>query len=56
MTQRDEAIAVAGNLVKPGDIVLIAGKGHEEYQEIGGKKLPFSDLKMAHKIFLNNDV
>ncbi|MDB2327713.1 UDP-N-acetylmuramoyl-L-alanyl-D-glutamate--2,6-diaminopimelate ligase [Flavobacteriaceae bacterium] len=56
VTQRDEAIAVAGNLVKPGDIVLIAGKGHEEYQEIGGKKLPFSDLKMAHKIFLNNDV
>jgi UDP-N-acetylmuramoyl-L-alanyl-D-glutamate--2,6-diaminopimelate ligase len=56
VTQRDEAIAVAGNLVKPGDIVLIAGKGHEEFQEIGGKKLPFSDLKMAHKIFLNNDV
>ena len=29
------------------DVVLIAGKGHEDYQEIGGKKLPFSDHKIA---------
>ena len=31
----------------PGDVVLIAGKGHESYQEIGGKRLPFSDQAVA---------
>ncbi|MEY4763106.1 MAG: hypothetical protein RLZZ200_2962 [Pseudomonadota bacterium] len=35
----DEAVAVAG----PGDVVLVAGKGHEEYQLVGGEKRPFSD-------------
>jgi UDP-N-acetylmuramyl-tripeptide synthetase len=38
------AIAAAG----AGDIVLIAGKGHEKYQEIAGQKLPFSDETVAH--------
>ena len=37
--------AVAG--ANPCDVVLIAGKGHEEYQEIGGRRLPFSDLAVA---------
>ena len=32
-----------------GDVVLIAGKGHEEYQEIAGERLPFSDVAVARK-------
>ena len=38
-------------LVKKGDIVLIAGKGHESYQEIDGKLYPFNDLNIAKKYF-----
>lgn len=55
VTQREEAISVAGGLVNQGDIVLIAGKGHESYQEINGKKIPFNDLEIAQKIFLNTN-
>ncbi len=55
VTLREEAIAMAGQLVQRGDIVLIAGKGHETYQEIKGKRFPFSDLEMAKQIFLNTD-
>ena len=40
-------------LARAGDIVLIAGKGHESFQEIDGKFYPFNDLKIAQKIFLN---
>ena len=39
------ALAIAG--AKQGDTVLIAGKGHEDYQEIEGARLPFSDLAHA---------
>ena len=52
---RERAIEMAGELVKEGDIVLIAGKGHESYQEIKGKRYPFSDLKTAKQVFLNTD-
>ena len=38
-----EALQRAGD----GDVVLIAGKGHEDYQEIGGQRLPFSDYAVA---------
>jgi len=55
ITQREEAIAMAGQLAQKGDIVLIAGKGHEDYQEIGGKKIPFSDMEYAQKIFLKSE-
>jgi UDP-N-acetylmuramoyl-L-alanyl-D-glutamate--2,6-diaminopimelate ligase len=34
---------------KKGDVVLIAGKGHESYQEINGKKYPFSDADIARR-------
>ncbi len=40
---RREAILWALEIAAPGDILLIAGKGHEEYQVIGDKKFPFSD-------------
>lgn len=39
----ERAIAAAGS----GDIVLIAGKGHEPYQEVGGRQLPFDDREVA---------
>ena len=40
---REQAIKTASKLARKGDIILIAGKGHEKYQEIKGKKFPFDD-------------
>ena len=51
ITRRKEAIKVAYQLSQPGDVVLIAGKGHENYQEVRGEKLPFDDYKIAQEIF-----
>jgi UDP-N-acetylmuramoyl-L-alanyl-D-glutamate--2,6-diaminopimelate ligase len=45
--ERHEAIHAAIAAAHRGDVVLIAGKGHEPYQEIGGKLLPFSDVDEA---------
>lgn len=47
---RAKAISVGIFSAKPGDIVLIAGKGHEEFQEVNGKKFPFSDLEEAKEV------
>jgi len=44
---RKRAIGLAIRLAKPGDIVLIAGKGHERVQVIGETSLPFSDVEVA---------
>jgi UDP-N-acetylmuramoyl-L-alanyl-D-glutamate--2,6-diaminopimelate ligase len=44
---RATAIALAIRVAQPGDVVLIAGKGHEEYQEIAGVKHPFSDQQVV---------
>lgn len=44
---RREAIALGVKMALPGDIFLIAGKGHEEYQEIKGTRYPFSDREIA---------
>ncbi|HEU5288304.1 MAG TPA: UDP-N-acetylmuramoyl-L-alanyl-D-glutamate--2,6-diaminopimelate ligase [Candidatus Limnocylindria bacterium] len=44
---RKEAIERAVRDARPGDLVLIAGKGHERYQEIGGRVLPFDDVDVA---------
>jgi UDP-N-acetylmuramoyl-L-alanyl-D-glutamate--2,6-diaminopimelate ligase len=46
-TQRREAIQLAIESAKPGDVILIAGKGHEDYQIIGTTKHPFSDVEVA---------
>lgn len=49
VVQRDRALAIAEALriARPGDAVLIAGKGHETYQEGAGGKRPFDDLAVA---------
>lgn len=49
---RREAIKVACITAGNGDIILVAGKGHEKYQEIMGKKLPFDDKALLME-FLN---
>jgi UDP-N-acetylmuramoyl-L-alanyl-D-glutamate--2,6-diaminopimelate ligase len=46
---RREAILRAISQARPGDLVLIAGKGHEKYQEIGGRTLPFDDVAVARE-------
>lgn len=48
--ERKEAIALALELARPGDCVLIAGKGHETTQEIGGEKRPFDDREAAREL------
>ncbi|HSC62880.1 MAG TPA: UDP-N-acetylmuramoyl-L-alanyl-D-glutamate--2,6-diaminopimelate ligase, partial [Caldimonas sp.] len=45
--QRGEAIAHAVGSAAAEDVVLIAGKGHEDYQDVGGARLPFSDAEQA---------
>ena len=42
---REEAIKTAGVMAVPGDIILLAGKGHEKYQDINGVRLPFDDTR-----------
>lgn len=50
---RAKAIELAIKGAQPGDVVVIAGKGHEEYQEIQGSRLSFSDYSVAQKILEN---
>lgn len=51
ITDRREAIKVACTLAQPGDIILIAGKGHEDYQEIKGVKHHFDDREVLTETF-----
>jgi UDP-N-acetylmuramoyl-L-alanyl-D-glutamate--2,6-diaminopimelate ligase len=48
---RREAIKTAVLLAKPGDIILVAGKGHENYQEVNGVKHHFDDVEEIKKCF-----
>ncbi|MCB0651580.1 MAG: UDP-N-acetylmuramoyl-L-alanyl-D-glutamate--2,6-diaminopimelate ligase [Saprospiraceae bacterium] len=50
---RKNAIKTACRLAQKGDIVLIAGKGHEKYQEIKGVKYPFDDKKILKEAFMD---
>jgi UDP-N-acetylmuramoyl-L-alanyl-D-glutamate--2,6-diaminopimelate ligase len=52
ITDRREAIKVAVMLSQPGDIILIAGKGHETYQEIQGVKTHFDDMEVFNETCL----
>jgi UDP-N-acetylmuramoyl-L-alanyl-D-glutamate--2,6-diaminopimelate ligase len=51
VTDRKEAIKMAVSMAKPQDIVMIAGKGHEKYQEIKGVKYPFDDKQVLQEMF-----
>ncbi|MDD3430960.1 MAG: UDP-N-acetylmuramoyl-L-alanyl-D-glutamate--2,6-diaminopimelate ligase [Bacteroidales bacterium] len=51
IVDRREAIRTAFRLAVKGDFVLVAGKGHEDYQEIKGQKYPFDDKKIIAEIF-----
>ena len=46
---REEAIRGAVGWARPGDVVLILGKGHEQHQEIDGERIPFDDRRAARK-------
>ena len=46
---REQAIRFAIEMATEDDVILIAGKGHEDYQIIGHEKIHFSDLEVAHK-------
>ncbi len=52
LVQRDRAAAISGAIgdASPGDIVLIAGKGHEPYQEVLGVRHPFDDASVARAV------
>lgn len=43
---RKEALRLACSMAEPGDIILVAGKGHEKYQEVSGVKTPFDDKQV----------
>ena len=49
IVDRKEAIAQAVRDARSGDLVLIAGKGHEKYQQIGDRTLPFDDVEVARE-------
>jgi len=51
ITDRREAIRTACRMAERGDIILVAGKGHETYQEIAGVKHPFDDRKILTEAF-----
>ncbi|HLP55732.1 MAG TPA: UDP-N-acetylmuramoyl-L-alanyl-D-glutamate--2,6-diaminopimelate ligase [Fluviicola sp.] len=48
---REQAIKTAVSLAQPKDIILVAGKGHEKYQEINGVKYPFDDFQLVETYF-----
>jgi UDP-N-acetylmuramoyl-L-alanyl-D-glutamate--2,6-diaminopimelate ligase len=48
-TAIESAISMAGT----GDVVVIAGKGHEDYQIIGSQIIPFDDRKLASELICN---
>ena len=51
IVDRREAIKTAVMLARPEDIIIVAGKGHEKYQEIKGVKFPFDDNNILKEIF-----
>jgi UDP-N-acetylmuramoyl-L-alanyl-D-glutamate--2,6-diaminopimelate ligase len=52
VADRHEAIKTACFIARQGDIILVAGKGHEKYQEIKGKRHPFDDKKILNELLI----
>ncbi|TYB79214.1 UDP-N-acetylmuramoyl-L-alanyl-D-glutamate--2,6-diaminopimelate ligase [Bizionia myxarmorum] len=52
---RKQAIKTACQMAKPNDIILIAGKGHENYQEINGERFDFDDFKIVQELLKQLD-
>lgn len=55
ISDRKEAIRTACMLANSGDIILVAGKGHEKYQEINGIRYDFDDKQIIREIFKTNN-
>lgn len=51
ISAREDAIQAVSRMASEGDVVLIAGKGHEKYQEINGERIPFDDSQLAQQFF-----
>ena len=51
IVDRTEAIRTACTIANQGDIVLVAGKGHETYQEVKGKRSHFDDREIIREFF-----
>ena len=51
ITDRKQAIRTACRMAGKGDIILVAGKGHEKYQEIKGVRYPFDDKEILKEEF-----
>ena len=49
MPERRRAISLAAEIARAGDVVLIAGKGHEIYQIVGAERHPFDDRDEARR-------
>ena len=54
ITDRKEAIRAAVQMASEGDVVLVAGKGHEKYQEIKGKRIEFDDKEVVQDALREN--
>jgi UDP-N-acetylmuramoyl-L-alanyl-D-glutamate--2,6-diaminopimelate ligase len=50
ITDRKQAIKTACQLAQPNDIIIIAGKGHETYQEIQGVRYDFDDMQIVKEL------
>jgi UDP-N-acetylmuramoyl-L-alanyl-D-glutamate--2,6-diaminopimelate ligase len=51
ITDREQAIKTAVSMAEPNDIILVAGKGHEKYQEVNGVKHHFDDMETLTELF-----
>ena len=47
---RRRAIAAVIAAGRPGDLILLAGKGHESYQQVGDEKFPFDDVRVVEEV------